>query len=70
MMASITSAFKHALASVEETKKVSKLQSNVVTPSHDSRLTTDAGVKITNTDNWYVSSTNHNLRWLHSPARI
>jgi hypothetical protein len=69
MMASITSAFKQALAGVEETKKVSQLQSDVVAPSHSSRLTTDAGVKITNTDNWYVSSRNHNLRWLYSPAR-
>ncbi|KDR81875.1 hypothetical protein GALMADRAFT_221752 [Galerina marginata CBS 339.88] len=51
-MSTIGTAFKHAIADVTETAKVKDLGRDIVEPSHASVLTTDHGVKVSDTDNW------------------
>lgn len=51
-MASITTAFKHALASVTENAKIKDMERDKVKPTTKSEMTTDFGGKISDTDNW------------------
>lgn len=51
-MASITTAFQHALASVSDNAKIKDIERDKVTPTAKSEMTTDFGAKISNTDNW------------------
>lgn len=52
MSSSIGSAIKQAFSSVTDSAKIKDLQSDMVQASESSELTTDHGVKVSDTDNW------------------
>lgn len=52
-MSSIGSTVKHAFDNVVNTAKVKDLANNTVDITSSSGLTTDHGVKVSDTDNWY-----------------
>ena len=56
-MSSVTSTIKQAFASATSTAKVADLQRDIVDPTSGSvrGLTTDHGVKVSNTDDWCIS---------------
>jgi len=55
-MSSIASTFKHAFDNITpENVKVKDLSTDTVEITSSSGLTTDHGVKISDTDNWYGS---------------
>lgn len=51
-MASIASAFQHALASVAENAKLRDMERNKVIPTSKIGMTTDFGAAVSDTDNW------------------
>ncbi len=53
-MTSLTSAAKGLVQGNTSTDKTKCLESDTITPFVGSGLTTDHGVKISDTDNWYV----------------
>lgn len=53
-MSSVGSAVKQAFTSVTQSAKVADLQRDTIDPSSHNDLTTDHGVKVSDTDSWYV----------------
>ncbi|KAF8968341.1 hypothetical protein BDZ97DRAFT_429554 [Flammula alnicola] len=50
--------FKHTLASVTQTVEVKDVQTDTIHPFDSSRLTTEHGVQISDTDNWGLKAIN------------
>lgn len=55
-MTSVGTAVKNAFTGMASTAKVSDLQRNTIDHKTGPGLTTDHGVKISDTDNWYILS--------------
>jgi catalase len=51
----MTSTTKRVVASLTSTAKIANLQGDTQQPSGGQGLTTDYGVKISDTDNWSIS---------------
>lgn len=54
-MTTIASTLKHAFDNITENAKVKDLSTDTVEITSSSGLTTDNGVKVSDTDNWYCS---------------
>lgn len=50
---SLTAALKEKITAVAQTKKIADLQKDIST--QESYLTTDHGVSVSDTDNWWVA---------------